>query len=84
MPTPDLISSLTDLGGLGLFVGFVVLATYGLFRQLWVPGWLYKRERERRLEAEGEVAKQAATVAKLTRQLQNERRRRRTDASPPR
>lgn len=81
--TADLISSLTDLGGLGLFVGFVLVAAIGLYRQWWVPGWLWRRTDEARLTAEGEVRKQAGSIRRLTMALERERRRRRTDRTPP-
>jgi len=77
---PADVKTLVDLGGLALFVAFVVAAGMGLFRQAWVPGWLWRRERERRESAEAEVKKQAATISRLSRQLASERRRRSTDA----
>lgn len=82
MVSPELISALTDLGGLGLFLLFVVVAAVGLYRQWWVPGWIFKRTDTAREQAEAEVKKQARSVARLTLALSRERRRRRTDRPP--
>jgi hypothetical protein len=80
VPSPAELKEIVDLGGLALFVTGIIAAGVGLFRQVWVPGWLWRRERERRELAEAESKRQTATIARLTRQLERERNRRSTDA----
>jgi len=68
VPTPEFVASLEDLGGLGLFIFVVVAAVIGLWRQWWVPGWMYKK-----VETENDLL--VATVTRLTDQLARERAR---------
>jgi len=77
--SPDLLKALSDLGGTTLFVGVVIVAAIGLYRQWWVPGWLFRAEREARLRAEREAKANSATVSRLTMALARERQRRHTD-----
>ena len=80
--SPDLLKALSDLGGTTLFVGVVIVAAIGLYRQWWVPGWLYRSEREGRQRAEREARASATTVSRLTMALTRERQRRHTDRPP--
>jgi multidrug resistance efflux pump len=74
-----LASALADLGGYALFVLAVAVAAVGLYRQWWVPGWIWRAEHDARVTSEAEVRKQAVTLRRLTAQLSRERRSRSTD-----
>lgn len=78
--SPELLKALSDLGGTALFVLVVIVAALGLYRQWWVPGWLYKQERTARLSAQEEARKLSISVQRLTQSLRDERRRRGSDA----
>ena len=71
--------SLADLGGFALSLVIVVVAAVGLYRQWWVPGWIYRRLDDRLAAKEAESRRQVITIARLTRQLERERLGRRTD-----
>lgn len=89
MIDPETVRSLSDLGGLGLFILVVAVAAIGLWRKWWVPGWMYS-------DVESENRLLRTTVERLTDQLTRERARsvrlagdvrrlgssRRTDAGP--
>lgn len=77
MPTPEQVKQLVDLGGLALFLAHVVIVDgYGLIRQWWVPGWIYRAVVAERDELKAENRELRKTVAQL---LARERRRRASD-----
>ena len=87
MIDPALGQQLADLGGFALFLLVVVTAAVGLFRQWWVPGWVYRAERDARLTAETQATRNAEALQKLARAVSREPRRltvaeREDDASP--
>lgn len=75
MPTPELAQSLADIGGFALFILTVLVVVVGLYRQWWVPGWLYNQEREARKTAETQALRNAETLEKLARAASREPRR---------
>ena len=72
MIDPSLGKTLADLGGFALFLLHLVVDAVGLYRQWWVPGWAHEDQDE-------QIAELQKTVARLTTELRNERRRRRGD-----
>jgi hypothetical protein len=75
VPTPELARQLVDLGGWTACVFLVALILVGLFREWWVPGWLYRREREAREVSETQAERNAASIAALAKWVNRERRR---------
>lgn len=75
MIDPALGQQLADLGGFALFLLTVVIAAVGLFRQWWVPGWVFLAEREARLTAETQATRNAEALQKLARAVSREPRR---------
>lgn len=74
MDWPALGRSLADLGSFALLVLLVVGPIgFGLWKQWWVPGWLYRDERARRVAAEADVAR--LTKAAANRGARDDRRR---------
>ena len=73
---------LADLGWASLFVVVVVVAAVALWRGIWVPGFIARRDQMRsdRLEEENRVL--SITVATLTAELKAARRERRDDRAP--
>lgn len=80
----DLAQSIQDLGLAGMLVLIVVVATVGLARQWWVPGWLYRAERASRLTAEMQAVRNGEALEKLARAVTGERpaRKRAEPAAP--
>ena len=75
MPTPELARTLADLGGFALFLLLIVVIGVGLFREWWVPGYLYQRERHARELAETQAERNAKSIAELAKWVSSERRR---------
>jgi hypothetical protein len=75
MPTPELAKSLVDIGGAALFLFTIALIAVGLWRQWWVPGWLYRLEREARERADVQAIRNAEALEKLARAVSREPRR---------
>lgn len=73
MISPDLAAQLSDLGGFALFLLVVVVAAVGLYKQWWVPGWIYRQERESRLKAETQATRNAEALEKLARVASRDR-----------
>lgn len=69
----DLARSIQDLGLAGMLVLIVVVATVGLARQWWVPGWLYRAERAARITAEIQAVRNGEALEKLARAVTGER-----------
>jgi len=65
--SPELAKALADLGGFALFLFTVVTAAVGLHRQWFVPGWVYRQEREARQIAETQAIRNAEALEKLAR-----------------
>lgn len=72
--SPELGKQLADLGGFALFLLAVIAAGVGLFRQWWVPGWIYRAERESRAKAETQAERNADALEKLARAVSREPR----------
>jgi len=79
MPSPELAKALVDIGGFALFLLTVSIIAIGLYRQWWVPGWVYRLEREAREKAETQATRNAESLAALARRASREPRR-----GPPR
>ena len=75
MIDPSIGAQLADLGGFALFLLVIVIAAVGLYRQWWVPGWVYRAERESRQTAETQATRNAEAIEKLTRAVTRERTR---------
>ena len=67
MLSPELAKALADLGGFALFLLAVVIAAVGLYRQWWVPGWLYRSSERAREVAETQAIRNAEALEKLAR-----------------
>jgi len=80
---PALGSQLADLGGFALFLLVIVIAAVGLYRQWWVPGWVYRRLEERLDKAETAALRNAEAIEKLTRAVNRERARGHGIGGPP-
>lgn len=70
----DLASQVADLGGFGLAVLIVLVAAIGLWKQWWVPGWLWKAERDARIQAEIQAIRNAEALEKLAKAVTREPR----------
>lgn len=81
MIDPALGKQLADLGGFALFLLVVIVAAVGLYRQWWVPGWVWKQERDARTVAETQALRNAEAIEKLARAVSRDRARNR--AEPP-
>lgn len=79
MIDPAIGGQLADLGGFALFLLLLVVIGVGLYRQWWVPGWLWRGLVAENLEQKGELKAARQTVQTLTAQLARERERRATD-----
>lgn len=80
----DLAQSIQDLGLAGMLVLIVVVATVGLARQWWVPGWVYRDERAKRITSEVQAVRNGEALEKLARAVTNDRiARARPAAKPP-
>jgi hypothetical protein len=75
VPSPEVARQLVDLGGWTVCVFLVITIFVGLFREWWVPGWLYRREREARETADIQAERNAAAIAALAKWVNRERRR---------
>jgi hypothetical protein len=51
----------------------VLVAAVGLARQWWVPGWLYRAERQSRITAEIQAVRNGEALEKLARAVTGER-----------
>lgn len=58
--------TLADLGGWAAFVVVVVAAAVTLFRGLWVPGFVYRREIDRADKATTQAERNADALEDLT------------------
>jgi predicted Na+-dependent transporter len=72
MPSPEQVRQWADAGGLVLFLALLILIGIGLWRGWWVPGPFYREKADA-------VKTLTATVERLTKALERERRRRSTD-----
>lgn len=81
MPSPELAKALSDLGGFALFLLVVVVAAVGLYRGWWVPGWVYRQEREARLVAETQASRNAESLAAMSKAVRARDSRRRVSTS---
>lgn len=79
MIDPALGKQLADLGGFALFLLTIVVAAVGLYRQWWVPGWVYRQERDARIVADTQALRNAESIEKLTRAVNRDRARHRAD-----
>ena len=70
---PALGRQLADLGGSALLILLIVLIGVGLWKQWWVPGWLWRQEREARQIAETQATRNAEALQKLARAVTRER-----------
>jgi hypothetical protein len=73
VPSPELAAQLSDLGGFALFLLFVLTAAVGLWKQWWVPGWLYRQERDARLTAETQALRNADALQKVAKAMTSDR-----------
>lgn len=64
MPTPEQARAVADLGAWPLLILLIGLAIWGLFksRPIWVPGWLYLRERAAREKADEQAERNAEAL----------------------
>lgn len=76
IPTPEEAQQLVDLGSTVMLVLLVILIGVGLFREWWVPGWLYRRERTAREVADTQAERNATSLAAIAKALSRERRSR--------
>lgn len=60
----DLAQSIQDLGLAGIIVLIVVVAAVGLAKQVWVPGWIYRQERDARIVSDTQAVRNAESLAK--------------------
>lgn len=63
----DSAKQIADLGAFAICVLMVLVAGVGLWKQWWVPGWLWKQEREARQAAETQAIRNAEALEKLAR-----------------
>ena len=77
MPSPELAQSLADLGGFALFLFTVTVAAVGLWKQWWVPGWLWRSERDARITAETQALRNAEALQRISKAMTSERGQRR-------
>lgn len=75
IPTPEEARQLVELGSTVMLVFLVILIFVGLFREWWVPGTYYRREREARELAEIQAERNAASLTAISKALARERRR---------
>ena len=83
MIDPALGKQLADLGGFALFLLTVTIAGVGLYRQWWVPGWVYRQERQSRITAEIQAVRNGEALEKLARAVTGERPVRKRPAEQP-
>ena len=84
MLSPELGKALSDLGGFALFILTVLAIAIGLLKQWWVPGWVYRQERESRITAEIQAVRNGEALEKLARVVTGERAApRKRPAEPP-
>jgi hypothetical protein len=75
LPTPESVRALVDLGAVTMLVFLVITIFVGLFREWWVPGIYYKRERTARETAETQAERNAIALASLAKSYARDRRR---------
>jgi hypothetical protein len=80
VPTPTDLATLADLGWATLFLGIVVTGSWALHRGHWVPGWVYRAERDRRIKAESALEE---LVERTIRRSLRDARREHADPEPP-
>jgi hypothetical protein len=80
---PAALKALADAGGFALFLLIVVVAAVGLWRQWWVPGWLWKQERSQRITAEIQAVRNGEALEKLARAVTGEHAPRRRPPEKP-
>jgi hypothetical protein len=78
--SPELAQQLSDLGGFALFLLVVTIAGVGFYRGWFVPGWIYRQEREARQKAELSATRNAELLEQLARDMNRESRRGSRDA----
>lgn len=79
MIDPAIGRQLADIGGMALFLLHIVVDAVGLYRQWWVPGWMWRGVVGENLELKAELKATRETVSSLTAQLARERLRRASD-----
>lgn len=72
--TPDAARTLVDLGATVMLVFLVGAIFIGLFREWWVPGYFYSRERAARESAETLAERNAESLAAMAKWASRERR----------
>ena len=75
MLSPEVGRALADLGGFALFLLTVSIAGVGLYRQWWVPGWVYRQERQSRITAEIQAVRNGEALEKLARAVTRDERK---------
>lgn len=76
---PEFWRELAQLPVLALVLFIVGFIAVGLFRQWWVPGWLWRGVVAENVELKAELKAARETTSTLTVQLARERRRRASD-----
>jgi hypothetical protein len=71
--SPELGKALSDIGGFALFLLTVVTAVVGLLKQWWVPGWVYRQERETGSAPRSQAIRNAESLEKLARAVTGDR-----------
>lgn len=79
---PEFWRDLAQLPVLGLVLFVVGFVGLGLFRQWWVPGWLWRGAVAEIAELKAELKAARETNGTLTVQLARERGRRASDSKP--
>jgi hypothetical protein len=76
VPTPEFARQVVELGGWTVVMFIIILATVGLFREWWVPGPYWRREREKREAAERREEQNAIALAAIAKAMARDRRSR--------
>jgi cytoskeletal protein RodZ len=67
MIDPAIGGQLADLGGFALFLLLLVVIAVGLFRQWWVPGYMYRQERADREKADVQATRNVEALERQNR-----------------
>lgn len=59
--------AIAELGWAGITILIVLVATIGLYRRWWVPGWVFEAERDRRKRAEAAAERYSQAFLALAR-----------------